>query len=84
MKLSAFRETTNILLATYIAAIANGLGIKLQTSMPKFVCFRNFEFLRPEFLQSCSGPDSSACIVQFNITGDDESSLTKGLFIGAF
>ncbi len=84
IKLSAFKEAFNILLSTYIAAIANTLGVKLQTSVPKFVRFRNFEFLRPGFLGSRSGPDSSACIGQFAIVGADESDVIKGLFISAF
>ena len=84
MKLSTFKETTHILLGVYITTIANTLGVKLQTSVPKFVRFRNFEFLRPGFLGSRSGPDSSACIGQFGITGAGESSVINGLFISAF
>ena len=84
MRLSAFKEATHILLATYIAAIANGLGVKLQTNMPKFVCFRNFEFLKPGFLRGHSGMDNAACIGQFGITGPGEGSVIKGLFISAF
>ena len=46
MKLSAFKETTHILLAGYIAAIANALGVKFQISVPKFVRFRNVELAK--------------------------------------
>ncbi len=82
MKLSAFKEATHILLANYIAVIANALKVKLQISMPEFVRFRNFEFLRPGFLEKHSGVDSSPYIGQFGITG--ESSVINGLFISAF
>jgi chemotaxis protein CheY-P-specific phosphatase CheC len=84
MKLSAFKEATHILLAAYMTAIANGSGIKLQTSVPKFVCFRNFEFLRPSILRSNRGTDRSTCIGQFSITGAEEISSIKGLFISTF
>ena len=84
MKLSAFREATHILLATYIAAIANGLGVKLQTTIPKFVGFHNFEFLKPGLLMGSSKIDNTACIGKFGITGPGEDSVIKGLFISAF
>jgi len=84
MKLSAFKEATHILLANYIAVIANALKVKLQIGMPEFVRFRNFEFLKPVFSGSHSGTDSSPCIGQFGITGHDESAVIKGLFISAF
>jgi len=84
VKLSAFKEATHILLATYTAAISNALSVKFQTSVPKFARFRNFEFLRPGFLERCSGSDSSASIGQFDITSADESAIIKGLFVSAF
>ena len=84
MKLSAFKEATHILLANYIAVIANALKVKLKTSMPEFVRFRNFELLRPVFSGSHSGTDISPCIGQFGINGPDESAFIKGLFISAF
>jgi len=84
MKLSAFKEATHILLANYIAVIANALKVKLKISMPAFARFRNFEFLRPVFSGSHSGTDSSPCIGQFGITGPAESAVIKGLFISAF
>jgi len=84
MKLSAFKEATHILLANYISGIANELKVKLEISMPKFVCFHNFEFLKPGFLQGHSGMDNAACIGQFGITGPGEGSVIKGLFISAF
>jgi chemotaxis protein CheY-P-specific phosphatase CheC len=84
MKLSAFKEATHILLANYIAVIANALKVKLKIGMPEFVRFRNFEFLRPVFSGSHSGTDSSPCIGQFGITGPDKSAFIRGLFISAF
>lgn len=84
IKLSAFKEAFNILLSTYTTGIANALKVKLETSMPKFVRFRNFEFLKPGFLEKHSGPDSSPCIGQFGITGAGERSVINGLFISAF
>ena len=84
IKLSAFKEATNILLTGYISAIANTLEMKFRTSVPKFVRFRNFEFLRPGLVQGCSRPDRSACIGQFGITGPGGGSVIKGLFISAF
>lgn len=84
IRLSAFKEALSILLATYTAAIANALGVKLQTGVPKFARFRNFEFLKPGLLQGCSRPDRAACIGRFGITGGREDSIIKGLFISAF
>ena len=84
VKLSAFKEATHILLANYIAVIANALEVKLQISVPEFVRFRNFEFLKPVFSGSHSGPDSSPCIGQFGITGAGQGSVINGLFISAF
>ncbi len=84
MKLSAFREATHILLANYIAVIANALAIKFQTSVPKFVRFHNFNFLKPGFMKSRLGPGSSACIGQFGITNTGDGSAIHGLFISAF
>jgi len=84
MKLSAFKEATNILLTGYISAIANALEMKFRTSVPKFVRFRNFEFLKPGFLRGHSGMDNAACIGQFGITGPGGGSVIKGLFISAF
>lgn len=84
IKLSAFKEAFNILLSTYTTGIANALEVKLETSIPKLVCFRNFEFIRPGFMGSRSGPDSPACIGEFGIVGADESDVIKGLFISAF
>ena len=84
MKLSAFREATHILLANYIAVIANALAIKFQTSVPRFVRFHNFEFLRPGFLDGRSGSGGSACTGQFGITGTGDGSVIHGLFISAF
>ena len=84
IKLSAFKEAFNILLSTYTTGIANALEVKLETSMPKLVRFRNFEFLRPGFLRGRSGMDNAACIGQFGITGPGGGSVVKGLFISAF
>ncbi len=80
MKLSAFKEATHILLANYIAVIANALKVKLQINMPEFVRFRNFEFLRPVFSGSHSGTDSSPCIGQFGIKGHRKTSARCGYF----
>jgi len=45
IKLSAFKELTNILVSTYITGVAGALKDKIETSTPKFVYFHNIEIL---------------------------------------
>jgi len=68
-KLSAFKETVNILILSYITGLANALEVKLKTSVPKFACFRNVEFIRSSFSRSYSKSDSLVSVGQFNICG---------------
>ena len=67
MKLSAFKEATHILLAGYITAIANALGVKFQISVPKFVRFRNVELAKSALLGRFSNSYSLVSVGQFNI-----------------
>jgi len=68
MKLSAFKETANILVLTYITGLANALKVKLKMGVPKFVCSRNVEFIRSSLSSSCSNSDSLVSVGQFRIT----------------
>ena len=68
MKLSAFKEAIHILLAGYITAIANTLGVKFQISVPKFVRFRNVELAKSALLGRFSNSYSLVSVGQFNIS----------------
>ena len=68
MKLSAFKEATHILLAGYIAAIANALGVKFQISVPKFVSFRNVELAKSALLGRFPNSYSLVSVGKFNIS----------------
>ena len=82
MKLSAFKETVNILISSYITGLANALEIKLKMSVPKFACFRNVEFIRP-FLSRCySKSDSLVSVGQFNICGEGGDTALDSLLKG--
>lgn len=69
MKLSAFKETTNILILSYITGLANALEIKLKIGVPKFACFRNVEFMRSSLSRSYSKSESLVSVGQFRISG---------------
>lgn len=58
IKLSAFKETLSILLSTYATGIANALNVKLETSVPKLVGFRNVEFAKSTLLDRPSNSES--------------------------
>jgi chemotaxis protein CheY-P-specific phosphatase CheC len=79
MKLSAFKETVAILVMTYVTEIANTLKLKLKTSAPKFVRFRNIEFARSALLRDY--PENSVSVEQFRIGGEGKASSIKGRFI---
>jgi len=81
MKLSAFKEADNILLSTYIKGVANALKVKLETGVPKFVCFRNVKFIRPTLLKSYSNLESLASVGQFKITEGTRFQLLKGALL---
>jgi len=87
MKLSAFKETVNILILTYITGLANALEIKLKMGVPKFGCFRNVEFIRRSLSRGYSKSDSLVSVGQFNICGGvpySSGSSIKGRFIIVF
>lgn len=68
MKLSAFKEATHILLAGYISAIANALGVEFKISVPKFVHFRNIELAKSALLGRFSNTYSLVSVGQFNVS----------------
>jgi len=68
MKLSAFKEAVNILLLTYITGVADALKVKIDMDVPKFVCFRNVKFIKPDLLRRYSQLDSLISVGQFGIT----------------
>ncbi len=67
MRLSVFKEATNIIASTYIAGMANALRIKIKTEMPKFACFDSLDMIRPTLLRSYSELDSLVSIGEFKI-----------------
>lgn len=90
MKLSAFKETANILVLTYITGLANALKVKLRTGVPKFVCFRNVEFVGSTLKRRFSESDSLVSLGQFgikvakNIPDYSFTSSIEGRFIIIF
>ena len=67
LKLSAFKEGTHILLMSHTTGLANALKVKLNMSVPKFVCFHNMKFMKSALLRSRSRLDSMVSIGQFRI-----------------
>jgi len=90
MKLSAFKETANILVLTYITGLANALKVKLRTGVPKFVCFRNVEFVGSTLKRRFSESDSLVSLGQFgikvakNVPDYSFTSSIEGRFIVIF
>lgn len=86
IKLSAFKEVANIITSTYIGGMANILGTKIKTGVPKFVCFDGVELIRPVLLRSYSELDSLMSIGEFKISvKNKEFHPLKGallLFLG--
>ncbi len=86
LKLSAFKEAANILVLTYITAVANALKVKMEMSVPKFASFRNnVEFTKHASLRNHSGPEDLVSVEQFKITGRIKGlPPIKGRFIIVF
>ncbi len=78
MKLSAFKEGVNILLLSYITGVANALKVKVEMSIPKFVSFRNIEFMKPALLRRYSQLDSLVSVGQFSINSCKSKSYRGG------
>jgi len=86
MKLSAFKEAVHIMLLTYITGVANALKVKLDTGPPKFISFRNIEFMNNTFLRRHSRSESLVSIGQFGIRSNRSKSNAsmssiKGRFV---
>jgi len=79
MKLSAFKEGVNILLLSYITGVANALKVKVEMDIPKFVSFRNIEFIKPALLRRYSQLDSLVSVGQFSITSCKSRSYGGGM-----
>ncbi len=77
LKLSAFKEGVNILVLTYINALANALRVKLKMSVPKFVCLRNVEFVNSNLSGRDLKKSGLVSVGQLSIT-----SLKTGTCIG--
>jgi len=78
MKLSAFKEGVNILLLSYITGVANALKVKVEMGIPKFVSFRNIEFIKPALLRRYSQLDSLFSVGQFSVTSCKSRSYGGG------
>lgn len=68
LRLSAFREAMSILLSTHTTSIANILRIKLQTSVPKLIRFRNVKFSKPAVFERFANMDSVISVGKFCIS----------------
>ena len=77
MKLSAFKEATNILMSTHIGGIAEALNLKLNHSMPRLVHLAHLELPRRRFSEGQLGADEEAVIGQFSIEGTAATTGTE-------
>jgi chemotaxis protein CheY-P-specific phosphatase CheC len=86
MKLSVFKEAANIMVLTYINAVANALKVKIEMNIPKFACFRNgVEFMKQTSRDDNSNSANTVSVGQFRITGKTRNlSPIKGCFIIVF
>jgi len=81
MKLSTFKEATNILLLTHITEIANSLKVRLQPDVPEFLCFDGVRVIEPGRSSDHSTSHSAVSVADFRITGGRSRHLIKGIFL---
>ncbi len=78
MKLSAFKEASNILALTYITELSNILKNRVETSVPKFVSFSNIEFIKPSILKRHSNLDNLVSVSQFSLDSSNKECRGRG------